>query len=408
VTSRLSTPAPDLLAPVPEVSSRRAAIRLGGRTLALAALGAALLAGGVSPVDAATTQSSWTTIGSMPRAAGWHVDPGGIRLADGTVLVEGGESSNGAASTLSTAAIENPATNRWQATGSMSTGRDWHTATLLGDGTVLVTGGFASTTSVLSSAEVYRPSTGTWAATGSMTAARGGHSAVRLADGRVLIIGGWAVYGDDPQASAEIYDPATGTFTATGSMNLARATFMARLLSDGRVLVAGGYVEGGSIQQSASAEIYDPLTGTWTLAQSMNDARTGATATVLADHTVLVVGGENDAAGYLNGAEIFDPSTGAWHRTGAMHSRRAFAATALLPGGRVLAAGGYGPTAGGSADQSSVEVYDPVSGTWTTTKAMRTARDHLLATTLTSGQVLVTGGFGAGGAALSSSEVFKG
>jgi hypothetical protein len=89
-----------------------------------------------------------------------------------------------------------------------------------------------------------------------MTAERYAYTATLLADGRVLIAGG---FGDDvtapPLASAELYDPATGTFSPTGSMATGRQFHTATLLADGRVLVAGG--ADGS-KDIASAELYQP------------------------------------------------------------------------------------------------------------------------------------------------------
>jgi len=92
-----------------------------------------------------------------------------------------------------------------------------------------------------------------------MTDGRQYHSATLLSDGRVLIVGGGSDYANRRfLASAEIFDPATGTFTSTGSLATARSYHTATLLNDGRVLVAGGY---GAAAPLTSAEMYDPATG---------------------------------------------------------------------------------------------------------------------------------------------------
>jgi hypothetical protein len=100
------------------------------------------------------------------------------------------------------------------------------------------------------------------------------HSATLLPDGRVLVAGGAAdgmVYGNNLHflASAEIYDPATGIFTATGAMASRRTWHAAALLEDGRVLVTGGAGDTynlGVAAPLASAELYDPNTGSFSTA----------------------------------------------------------------------------------------------------------------------------------------------
>src|SRR5262245_15979292 len=174
-----------------------------------------------------------------------------------------------------------------------------HTPTLLTAGTVLVAGvvsGGAVLFNPLASADLYDPTTGTWSATGSMNISRWTPMATLLTDETVLVAGGshfdnpvW-----NPLASAELYDPTTGTWSATGSMNNAHSG-PATLLADGRVLVAGCCApRGENSENDASAEIYDPITHTWSPTGRMTIAREGYTATLLRDGTVLAAGG-----GYL-------------------------------------------------------------------------------------------------------------
>ena len=129
------------------------------------------------------------------------------------------------------------AADTWVLTGSMNTVRSGHTATRLADGRVLVNGGDNSP----ASAEIYDSTLGTWSLTGPPSTARFGHTATRLADGRVLVAGGYDESGA-ALGSAEVYDPAQGTWSLTGPLNTARTSHTATRLSDGRVLITGGAV----------------------------------------------------------------------------------------------------------------------------------------------------------------------
>jgi hypothetical protein len=277
----------------------------------------------------------------------------------------------------------------------MGVGREIHTATLLADGRVLVAGGFDASDAALASAQLYDPVTDRFSPTGSMTAARGFHTATLLGDGRVLIAGGdsktWHWTGPF-LASAELYDPATGTFTATGSMSAARQEHTATLLRDGRVLIAGGNDTGASAV--ASAELYDPKTGTFSPTGSMTAARSGDTATLLADGRVLLTGGQPEGMNNGNGpflvtAEIYDPKTGRFSATGSMTKARAWHTASLLADGRVLITGGL-PSVFTSL--ASAEIYDPKTGTFSATGSMAAGRAFHTATPLSDGRVLVAGG----------------
>ncbi len=144
-----------------------------------------------------------------------------------------------------------PTYGTWTPTGSMSAEHAFHTATLLPDGKVLVTGNGQY-------AELYDPATGTWSPAAAMGMSREYHTATLLPDGRVLVAGGCIDYCTWALSSAELYDPATGIWSPTGSMGAWRASHTLTLLPDGRVLAAGGYADLYGNTLLASAEVYEP------------------------------------------------------------------------------------------------------------------------------------------------------
>jgi WD40 repeat protein len=269
-------------------------------------------------------------------------------------------------------------------TGKMSVTRDFHTATLLNNGKVLVTGGHDA------SAELYDSTSGTFAATGSMSVGRNSHTATLLASGKVLIAGGQSVSG--ALATAELYDPTTGIFTATGTMAAARTSHTATLLANGKVLIAGGSNSAGATL--ATTELYDPnsgTNGTFTVTGTMAAARTSHTATLLANGNVLITGGIADIANAvsLSSAEVYDVVAGSFSATGPMMTVRDSHFAILLANGTVLVAGGsFGSTGGFTA-----ELYNTGNGTFTETGGMETSRALAAAVLLLpDGRVFVSGG----------------
>jgi len=326
-------------------------------------------------------------------------------LPDGRVLIAGGTYDG-------SAEVYDPKTGTFSPTGSMTTGRVYPTATLLPDGRVLIAGGGGQVSPVLASAEIYDPKTGTFSPTGSMALPRLGQTATLLSDGRVLIAGGTGQSGNI--ASAEVYDPKTGIFSPTGSMSAARWCHTASLLSDGRVLIAGGSVDAYG-QSLASAELYDPKTGTFSPTGPMSAARENATASVLSDGRVLIAGGGNLLGRYPNlaSAELYDPKTGTFSPTGSMTRARAGHTATVLSDGQVLAAGGIGGSAySSSADYSSeytatAELFDPETGVFTFVGSMTTHRSEHTATLLSDGRVLLAGGLGGGSGLQASADLYQ-
>jgi len=273
------------------------------------------------------------------------------------------------------------ATGGFLPTGSMSVARFRHAATLLPDGSVLVVGGLSPCcpTLYLSSAERYDPLTGSFSMTGSMSSKREWPTATLLNNGKVLVIGGHN--GATVNASAEVYDAPTGTFSPTGSLSTPRSGHTATLLQDGTVLIAGGYFNG------ASAEVYNPATGTFSPVANMTTPRYFHAATLLRNGKVLITGG--DAA--QTTAELFDPVSGTFTPTGSMSTPRLFHAETLLSNGTVLVTGidNLNPPPPGSP---SAEIYDPSNGTFSPTGDMGIPRYRHRATLLPAGMVLITGG----------------
>src|SRR5258708_391537 len=169
------------------------------------------------------------------------------------------------------------------------------------------------------------------------------------------------------------------------------------------ILLLGLFSLAGGV---ASAQVHTPLKGkggTWSLTGSMNVARVGHTATLLPNGKVLVVGGSSaflaggilgmlknlktHPAVALTSAELYDPSTAMWSLTGSTHYGRFGHIATLLSNGKVLVTGGYSKTG------NTAELYNPKSGKWTRTGSMQVPRDVATATLLPSGKVLVAGGF---------------
>jgi hypothetical protein len=337
-----------------------------GRVLVAGGLGYDKSYGGFLPSIASAElydpkTGMFTSTGSMTAA---RASATATRLADGRVLIAGGFVRRAAGTpdqTLYSAELYDPTTGKFSPTGSMTGASQVPAGALLPDGRVLI--------GETGSAELYDPTTGRFTRTGSMTTAdRGGYTSVALADGRVLFIGGVRSGFNGPDDSAELYDPKTGTFRATGSMGAGRWDETATLLSDGRVLIAGGWVpndtSGSRVEQAlATAELYDPTTGTFTPTGPMKDARFYQSATLLpADNgRVLIAGGEQGLGNYnthsLDSAELYDPTTGTFSFALSMTTPRGRPAAVLLPDGRVLVIGSNGSPAGQPV--TSAELFRP-------------------------------------------------
>jgi hypothetical protein len=282
----------------------------------------------------------------------------------------------------------------WTSTGGMHFARASHTATVLPNGLVLVAGGTGGSGGALVSSELYNPAAGTWTTTGNLHVGRVSAQSVLLPNGMVLTMGG-CINNDclsSTTRSAEIYNPVNGTWTVTGSMKTARAEFIAVLLPHKQVLVAGGctsYDAIGCVAVTTAAELFNPATGGWTSTGAMRAARMAMTGTVLMNGRALIAGGQTAASDALGSSELYNPATGTFTLTGKLITPRSGHTATLLTSGFVLMAGGENVN---GISISKAELYNPVKGTYSATGNMPSNRQEHRAVLLPTGSVLVVGG----------------
>lgn len=358
-------------------------------------------------------------------------------LPDGQVLAAGGGADpdfdlyRGAA--LNSAELYNPATGVWTAAGNLNLRRGQHSATLLPNGQVLVSGGLTGQNNVTVGAETYDPATRTWSIGARFYDARFLHTVTLLPSGQALAVGGIASlplvnnkFVPTVNNSAETFGPvATGVWSQADSLKAPRRATLnalspdhsATLLPDGKVLVAGGSLPPAPLN---AVELYDPSSRTWGAAQSLTLARREHTATLLSNGKVLLTGGSDGRGLATNTAEVYDPSAGGSRTANDLSIPSRLHTATLLADGLVLIAGGEAENAltrtfGARVFERSIptavvlgraELYDPTANRWRVTGSLARPRSAHTAVLLPNGKVLVAGGSDGRNLATATAELF--
>jgi N-acetylneuraminic acid mutarotase len=344
---------------------------------------------GSTTLNVMVVTNAWGPAASMPNNVAANT---ATLLSNGRVLVAGGRDPTQPGESITSAAeVYDLATNSWSSTSNMSEPRDDHTATPLPNGKVLAAGGQETCNACIApptaGTDLYDPVANTWVAGATMATARESHSATLLANGKVLVVGGLIDKNCDcDTSSAELYDPVSNTWSSAGAMSVPRVGHTATLLANGKVLVAGGGNSGDG-QGLATAELYDPIANAWVTAGSMATARRSHTATLLRNGKVLVAGGGIASGVITAAAELYDPAADTWVAAGGLATARESHSATLLANGKVLVAGGS--IAGGVT--ASAELYDAATNMWSSAGNMLHPHANPTATLLPNGQVLVAG-----------------
>lgn len=359
-------------------------------------------------------QNTWISAPDMARTRQRH---SATLMADGKLFVSGGAYDFWGEAAANTCEIYDPWLEVWSNTASMSVARSSHTATLLPNGKILVTGGYNGGGYALSSAEIYDPTTDTWTTSASMSYGRYRHQAVVLNSDSILIVGGrqgnvdgggamniWA-----PVSTCEIYRISDDTWFAAAPLNETRVESGLAMLPDGRVLAAGGINDTLIISDwgqpaSRTCEVYDPVVDTWTYTDSLASARNFVRLVTLDNNSVLSIGGEFDQYA-LPDCQLYDASSSTWIAADSLVDPRIVTEPVKLPNGDVISVGGWHYL--WDSQTSTAEYYVVNDNHWEALPTMSVDRGWHTATMLGNGDILVAGGTTARGEPLKSCEIYR-
>ena len=279
---------------------------------------------------------------------------------------------------------------------AVQSARFGHSATLMDDGRVLVSGGFTGVANnnkidpiPINTFQIYDPATDSWLLLFRDVIPSFGSGAIRLSEGKYLSMGITA-FGSEPTGSAGILDTQNMSWTILPSPPSARGFPALALLQDGRVLVLSGLVPSGShgsVPESIRDTVtLDPSTGIWEAAAPVSNAGGSPTVVSLDDGRIMVL------QDWVSGAEIYDPASDVWTLASPPNGTFPNVTAVKLPGGTVLVTGGASEADGANGAAPAAETYDPSADTWTFTGPMKEKRIHHTLTLMPDGNVIAIGG----------------
>lgn len=289
-------------------------------------------------------------------------------LENGNVMATGGNTSGMCDHTASGCGTQNvmlfnPTTSSW-ATGQNMINARWYPSTVeLASGMELELSGTNSTGQwVQTQLESYNYRSNKWTA---LPASANLPSAIAQVYPRLTLLSTGNVFVSSPAAEAYQFNPISNKWSAVAPVNFGARYFAPHVLLPGgtKIMVAGGSpskLNGGSTATN-TAEIIDmsAIKPTWSYTGSMSNARYNENLVLLADGTVLAVGGGGGGGRYTNpvfAAELYNPTTGQWSVMASQTIQRTYHSTAvLIPDGRVVSAG----SDNGASTQVTYEIYSP-------------------------------------------------
>ena len=222
-----------------------------------------------------------------------------------------------------------------------------------------------------------------WVAYAGLNDPRAQHVIVNHPNGKIYVFGG---YTGVLITTLEIYDPATNSWSYGNPMPVGDRGM-------GYAIDNNGYIYSFSALGESFSYRYNPVTDTWTQINEPPQAHLWqAAATLGNDGRIYLIGGEGSGASDpLNLVQIYNPATNSWTTGSPMPTARYGLGVVKGPGGFIYAIGGRNSSADG-AELDVVEVYDPVTNTWSSAAPMPTPRWQFATSVGSDGKIYTIGG----------------